>query len=297
MKRYLTSLINVIWLASSLVACGAANKDASQVAGMFSGASKTLDERVESVCNSLRRRKKAPSTSDFDLAILDKCEGAGENAINVKNYDGFRLQQYSIGNGAETDKQRSSFRLQLWFNSTLIGLASLANNLSDLRDTLGSEDIPIDAEDLANAAKVDMKIIDKLALNLDGDIYGGMGLNFTVDGLAKLDMDIRVDFTVIKNSVAVVIKSDKAEGVISDLFMVIMVTPYANDTYLDMIGSIKIGDILSDSKVIDSLLPTMTEKLLNGLFKLDGQRAAKAKTSQKGVVDKVKSTGSTGVAA
>jgi Na+-transporting methylmalonyl-CoA/oxaloacetate decarboxylase beta subunit len=97
--------------------------------------------------------------------------------------------------------------------------------------------------------------------------------------------------------VAVVIKSDKAEGVISDLFMVIMVAPYANDTYLDMIGSIKIGDILSDSKVIDSLLPTMTERLLNSLFKLESQIPAKAKTSKKGVVDKVKSTGSTGVAA
>jgi len=282
--------MQAVWLASSLVACGAANKEASQVAGMFSGSSPTLEERIESVCSSLRRRKEAPSTAELDLAILDTCEGAGEHAINVKSYDGFRLQQYTVGNGAEADKQRSSFRLQLWFNSTLIGLASLADNLSNVGEALSGRDIPIEAEDLANAAKVDTKVVEKFALNLDGDVHGGVGIKVSVDGLAKLAMKIRVDFTVIKNSVAVVIKSKEAEGVIADMYMVIMLTPYANDTYLDMIGSIKIGDILNDARVLDSMVPALTESLLNTLFKLDSQRPAKAKKPNVSAVDKTIST-------
>ncbi|MBM4252987.1 MAG: hypothetical protein FJ146_13525 [Deltaproteobacteria bacterium] len=294
MRRHLTSLLHGIWLTSSLIACGATNKDASEVAAMFSGPAQPLEDRVESVCSALRRRKTAPTTAGLELAVLDKCKGAGQNAINAKNYDGFRLQQYTIANGTETDKQRSSFRLQLWFNSPLIGITSLASNLSDLGDAFSSQEIPIDQKDLENAAKVDVKVVDKFALNLDGEVRGGIGLKFALDGIAKLNMQIRVDFTVIKNSVAVVVKSDKAEGVIADLFMVLMVTPYANDTYLDMIGSIKIGDILNDAKVIDGLAPSLTETILKALFKLDRQQSVKSSKTKTGAVEKSSATAKKG---
>ncbi len=282
MKTTLKILIGTFCVAGSLLACGASNKDASEVAGMFSGSAGSLQDRVESVCNKLRQNNAAPSTAGLELAVLDSCEGAGENAIDVKKYDGLRLQQYTIGNGAETDARRSSFRLQLWFNSTLVGLAKLVGNISDLQNGFGGQNIPVDEKFIENAAKIDLKVADKLAITMDdGPIKGGLAIKISVEGLVKLALKIRVDFTLIENTLAIVVKSVEAEGLVQDFFMVILLTPFAQDTYFEAIGSIKINEILDNAKLIDSFLPKLTETLLNGLFKLDANKATTSTVGDK----------------
>ncbi len=295
MKHALKILLGASCVAGVMPACGASNKDASEVAGMFSGASRTLQDRLESVCHQLRKNKEAPSTAGLELATLDSCEGAGENAISIKKYDGFRLQQYTISNGAETDKRRSSFRLQLWFNSNLVGLTKLVSNIKEMQESTNFNDAPVDKDFIENAAKFDVKFSDKLAVKLDdGPIKGGLGIAVSVDGLLKVAMNIRIDFTLIDNTVAIVIKTLKAEGIVQDFFLVIMLTPYAQDTYLDAIGSVKINEILDDAKTVDTFLPKLTETFLTGFFKLQANKTIKGSNIKKNNTEKSKAALITG---
>ncbi len=250
--------------------CGAPNKSAGQVSAMFQADPLSLAERVTSVCTSLKSRTEAPTTSDLQLAALDRCENAGSSAVEVNKFKGLNIEQYTATNGAESDKKRSSFRVQLWLSGALLSLASIAGNMKKFSDpsALGGVGGSTPA-DLSTLIKAEPKVIEPMKIDMSNGVRGSTILNLVVSGVVKLDLTLNIDFAVLDKSISAVIKTSRAEGLLSDIYVVMVVVPYAGDTYLDLIGSIKMGDALEDAKILDSLIPTMLNSLVSVLFNVN----------------------------
>ncbi len=258
--------------------CGAPNKSAGQVSAIFNADPKSLAERVTGVCSNLKSRTEAPSTSDLGLPTLERCENAGENAVEVSKFKGLKVEQYTASNGSESDKKRSSFRVQLWLNGSVLSLASIAGNMKKFSDpsALGGSmtgKVPVD---LDGAVNVENKIVEPMKLDMENGVKGSTVVNITVTGLAKADLTMAIDFAVLEKSITAVIKTKKAEGILADVYMVAVVVPYAGDTYLDLIGSIKMGDITEDAALLDAMIPKLLDAVVTMLFdiKLPEKKAA-----------------------
>ena len=257
------------------VGCGAHVQSAADVSAMFNEPAQTIAQKVTTVCQTLKNRVDEPSTKDISLPVLTNCEGGGGNAVNVLSMTTVITQKLAPPTDDAGDKMLSSTRIQLWLNHPLLGLAQLAGNLSKFRSQATSDKSPVDA---SKAVAVDMKIGSDINLDLEKEIAGSILIGVTTSGLVKADLTLKVGFAVFGQAIAAVLKSTKADGVVDDITAVILLVPHAGDTYLDLIMSVKLSNILEDSKPVDAFAPKFIAEILAMFFdiNIDQNRAAAA---------------------
>ena len=258
--------------AGLCVACGAANKSASDVLSIFDGPAPTIQDKATSICQTLRQRTESPSTRDFALPVLDTCAGAGTQAVELNTMTGIKVQKLQWGAGGEEEKLRTTVRMQLWLNRPLIGLTAMAVNASkftsggNITKNLGMNVPDIGIKD---AIKFDMAVVEPLNLDITRGVLGSMVLGIKTTGLATIDAKLRMGFGVFDRAIAVVADTPDASGVLKDISIVMLVIPHANDTYFDMVMSVALADILEDNRIMDNMLPPIIESLFAMLFDIN----------------------------
>ena len=263
--------------------CGARTKSAADVSGIFSGNSISLNGLMTGLCQNLRNRADQPNMSKASLSD-EECARSGNGADNYKTvtekfyFEGLESQ---VNKESGKDVLHIKTRGKVWLNQNILNLALKLTKAFQARKNGGadpfSKPTPAGAggDKLASLIKTKVTELKKIEFDQATKSFGGK-INLTAEGLATLNNDIEIIGQIFAESIAINVNSsnqvDFKSSLIRDVNAVGIITPYANDVYLDVTFEINVHSIglnnLLTSK-IESALGGALKSILDSLLKID----------------------------
>lgn len=268
MKRANKQLALMMAMLVLVSSCGARLKSADQVAGMFAEA-KSLGEKVDSLCTTLRGRGQAPYLKDIGLSD-DACSKAGQQAQNLKllknnaigfsaiRSDGQKFSTSTTGLGSD-QTQRLQTRVELWLNRSILGVVSMLLPLIGKKDALApsstaKEDFEakVIGEPEFDAKTFKAKIV--LELTSRKDQNGQVDINNRVVVNAQL-FDKQFGAATVES----VEDMPKEKSFIKNIHVLVLMVPHASDIYLDIVTDMTLHSFGVDEAVKDQFLNTLSQ--------------------------------------
>ncbi len=288
MKSVSTSLL---FATLHLYGCGAPTKPASAVSSIF--ASSTSLQGIQTpLCQQLAERNEAPSTKDLVMQIGD-CKMAGEGAQNLSqvtttfkfvNIDGSAIDpakppgevsDLRSSNPEDPKVIKRAYRAQVWLNRSLFDLAGIFSEfVKKSKDvTAGEVKIPDGPLDKIKNLAVNKMFISKPPVVDIANLAVDASLELQMSGAVKLYQQIDISGRLITNSVVLVAKSTNPvpyeKSIVHSSETVILVTPYAGDTYIDTFITLNMYDFglkaIVDDQVF-SILGTVLKSVMDSLL-------------------------------
>lgn len=245
-------------------ACGAPTKTASEVSGIFRNPNATsLGGLLTELCQNLRQRQQAPNMSKASLTD-EECAQAGVNADNYKSvkkafyFEGL-TNQVTKAEGKEVLNIRT--RAKVWLNHNILDLALKMTKALKQR-TNGGDDIfnkPADAsggDGLEKLIKVTTKELKRIEFNQTNRTFSGT-LNLSGDGLVTLNNDIDITGQIFSDSIGLNISTPRStpfsQSLLKDVSAIGIITPYANDVYVDITFEVNVHSIGLNSLLVEKI--------------------------------------------
>jgi hypothetical protein len=269
--------------AGILSDCGARTKSASDVSKIFSKDNQSLGALLTNLCQNIRTRSEAPN---MDKAALsdDECGRAGQGSDNYKkvekSFNFEKLTSETIKGSDGNDILHVRTRGKVWLNRNLLDLALRLTKALQARQNGGEDmfskpDPTGNGDGLANLMKVKVTELQKVEFNVAKRSFSGK-INITGEGIAKLNNDIAIAGQLFSDSIGININTAKeaafSDSLIKSVNALGIITPYANDVYVDITFDISIHSIGLQSTVtekINSALGSSLKKILDTLLKLE----------------------------
>ncbi|MEN9836226.1 MAG: hypothetical protein RL011_2419 [Pseudomonadota bacterium] len=276
----------VILLALPLQGCGAPSKSASAVSSLF-GQPVTLQGTQAPLCEHLSERTEAPSAKDLTMQIKD-CPKAGEGAQNYASLESFRFvnvdgsaisdsgapsaSQASVSNvrSSEPDDPKviyRAYRAQVWLNKSILDLAGVLTSFlkNNKNAAAGEIKLPESALDkVKNLATTKITLTKPPALDT-ANLSFDASIELEMSGVVKVYQQIDISGKLFEKTFAVVARSTNgvpyAKSILHSVETVVLITPYAGDTYVDLFTSINIYDF-GVSSIIDSQMESILGTIL-----------------------------------
>lgn len=284
MKAFIATshILSIYFAPFCLAGCGARNKTANDVANIFSASSNSLDVRFVDLCQQIRSRADLPNMSKASLTD-DECADAGKSADNYRSVEkkfNFQGLENQISKVEGKDVLNIKTRAKIWLNSNIINLAVKLSKALQQRgeggvDIFSKPDPSGGGDKLANLLKVSVKELKKIELNQAEKSFGGR-INISAEGIAKLNNDIDINGKLFSDSVALNVASvgsaDFKNSILRDISALAIVTPFANDIYVDItfdlnIHSIGLASVITTN--LESALGSSLKKALDSLLKVE----------------------------
>jgi hypothetical protein len=269
--------------AGTLTTCGARTKSASDVSKIFSKDNQSLGVLLTTLCQNIRVRSEAPN---MDKAALtdDECARAGMGSDNYKkvekSFNFEKLTTESVKGADGNNVLHIRTRAKVWLNRNLLDLALRLTKALQARQN-GGEDIfskpdPAgNADGLANLMKVKVTELQKIEFDVAKRSFAGK-INIAGEGIAKLNNDIAIVGQLFSDSIGININTSKeaafSDSLLKSVNAIGIITPYANDVYVDIMFDMNIHSIGLESTVTDkinSALGSSLKKILDTLLKLE----------------------------
>jgi len=269
--------------AGILSHCGARTKSASDVSKIFSKDNQSLGFLLTGLCQKMRARTEAPNMEKAALNDAE-CSGAGQGSDNYKkvekSFNFEKLATETIKGSDGNDILHVRTRGKVWLNRNLLDLALRITKAFQARQN-GGEDIfakPDPAgngDGLANLMKVKTTELQRIEFDVAKRTFAGK-INITGEGITKLNNDIAIVGQLFSDSIGININTTKeaafSESLVKNVNAIGIVTPYANDVYVDITFDMSIHSIGLQSTVsdkINSALGSSLKKILDTLLKLE----------------------------
>lgn len=280
MKIHVATLnIVVCYLSMTCVmACGARTKSANEVANIFSAKSNSLDYRFVELCQQIRSRTEIPNMSKASLTD-EECATAGKEADNYRTVEkkfNFQGLESQISKVDGKDVLNIKTRAKIWLNSNIINLAvklskALQQRAAGGGDVFGKPDPAGGGDKLSNLIKVSVTELKKIEFNVAEKSFAGR-INIAAEGIAKLKNDIDINGKLFSDSVALNIASvgsaEFKDSILRDISALAIVTPFANDIYVDITFDLNIHSVGLASVITTNLQSALGSALKKGLDSL-----------------------------
>ncbi|MBM4251415.1 MAG: hypothetical protein FJ146_05555 [Deltaproteobacteria bacterium] len=294
MKRF--ALMTLLGIAP-LSGCGAPSKSAASVSALFSQPA-TLQGTLTPLCKYLRERTEAPSVKDLTMQIGD-CPLAGEGAQNYAGLTTFRFVNAdgtALGDGtpvssqAEASKVRSSnpedpkviyraYRAQVWLNRSILDLAGVLSSFMKNNKNAAAGEVKLPESELSklkNLATTKVTLAKPPVLDMD-NLTLDASIEIEMSGIVKAYQQIDISGQLFENTFAVVARSNNgvpyAKSILHSIETVVLFTPFAGDTYVDVFMAINMYDF-GVSSIIDSQMGAILGTVMKGT--LDSVLAVRA---------------------
>lgn len=194
----------------------------------------------------------------------EECGQAGVNADNYKSvkkafyFEGL-TNQVTKAEGKEVLNIRT--RAKVWLNHNILDLALKMTKALKQR-TNGGDDIfnkPADApggDGLEKLIKVTTKELKRIEFNQTNRTFSGT-LNLSGDGLVTLNNDIDITGQIFSDSIGLNISTPRStpfsQSLLKDVSAIGIITPYANDVYVDITFEVNVHSIGLNSLLVEKI--------------------------------------------
>lgn len=293
--------LRLTWLLIAtlpMLGCGAPTKPASAVSSLF-GQSTSLQAIQTPLCQKLAERTEAPSTKGMVMQIGD-CSLAGEGAQNLSQVSSFKFVNID-GSAIDTSAQSTSkstevanirspnpndpkvinraYRAQIWLNKSVFDLAGIFSEFMKKNKGVTAGEVKIPSgplERLKNLAVQKVSLVRPPVLDI-ANLSMDASIEMEMSGVAKMYQQIDISGRLIDNSFAVVARSSNGlpydKSIVHSSEAVIIITPYAGDTYIDFFLSMNLYDFGLRSIVdeqLNSILATILKSALDSFLVVRG---------------------------
>jgi hypothetical protein len=214
----------------------------------------------------------------------EECARSGQGADNYKSVtDKFHFEglESQVTKESGKDILHIKTRGKVWLNHNILNLALKLTNALQARRNGGADPFSKPApsgaggDKLANLIKTKVTELKKLEFDQTTKKFGGK-INLTAEGLATLNNDIDIMGQIFEDSIAMNVNSsnqvDFKNSILRDVSAVGIITPYANDVYLDFtfeinVHSIGLNNVLTSK--IEAALGSSLKGILDSLLKIN----------------------------
>lgn len=276
---HLISILFAVLISLLIASCGAPTKSAADVGGLFNQDPVSLQEKMQSLCETLADRKKKPNLKNLKLN-MNKCKDAGLAAANLREMTEFKfmgLEEKFPEKDAEAVINRS-VRTQLWLNRSLIAMGGILVKKLDQSKASGTKKGKIElpefsgTEGISGLIKPEIIILEEPAIDLKNMAFS-TDVHVKVKGAAEIDNEISLAGGLIDNMLAVVVASKGEQPLEKSLLhsfsAVVLIVPHAGDIYVDLFVNLNINNFGLESGVkaqISNFLGSGLKSIIDGLF-------------------------------
>jgi hypothetical protein len=275
--------IALVVVHAFLASCGAPSKKAGEVISLFKREPDKLQEVARGLCEQLANATEAPSLKSVKLSEQD-CAAVGlrtqelttASQLDFANIDEQRLRAgESAGSPGVLYVQT---RGQVWLNQPMLALAQkLIRAIKDAQANGTSALLPNMNASAAESevVKLDFREIQKTTLDETGKRLSAV-VELNGRGAAQIHNVIVTEGRIFNDSIALEIntREDRAfeDSILQRLNAVVLIIPYGNDVYVDMVIDLRIHSLGIDrlmSDQISNALGTGVKAGLDALAKLE----------------------------